>query len=112
MMEENKNKKQSRFFKAWLSDGRGGLSTTRFMNFIFFIMAISLFIAGLIASLIYGKDIDAKLYAYVGGLCGGSFLQYSYAKVIRTKENNNNTPGCSSSGQGCNGTEPDAGVQP
>jgi len=73
-------------------DKTGTLSTTKVMNIVFFIMAITTFLLGIIGSAILNFKIDQNLYLFVAGLCGGSFLQYSYGKKINdngsTEKNN------------------------
>ena len=62
--------------KYLISDAKGNISTTKTMNLIFFVLAISTAIIGI------WVDLSPEHYGYIGGLCGGSFLQYSYGKKL------------------------------
>ena len=67
-----------------LKDENGAFSSTKLMNFVFFGMAVVMFIIGVIANWL-GKEIQPELFLYVAGLTGGGFLQYSFKKKIDKK---------------------------
>lgn len=58
------------------------LSRTALMNFIFFMMAVSLFVVAIVAYIVWGKTIPSNIFVFVGGLTGGGFLQYSFGKKL------------------------------
>ena len=72
-----------KLFKTLFYDAetRTLLSRPALMNFIFFIMAVSLFVVGVILAF-KGKAVPPALYGYVGGLTGGGFLQYTFGKKL------------------------------
>ena len=77
----------NKLVRAFFYDtNRKQLSRTATMNFIFFVCAIVLFIVALVMAFM-GKTIPNNIFLYIGSLCGGGFLQYSYGKTIAS-----NTP--------------------
>lgn len=70
----------------FFDESRKQLSRTALMNFVFFVMAITLFVVGIIGTFANPEfTIPNELYVYVSGLTGGSFLQYSYGKFLQKK---------------------------
>jgi len=62
-------------------DEKGKFSSTKFMNFGFFAMAIAMFIVATISNW-FGKQLQSELYVFVAGLTGGGFLQYTFKKKL------------------------------
>lgn len=61
---------------------RKQLSRTALMNFVFFSMAVILFIVQLVAYIGWKITLPTVIFGFVGGLTGGGFLQYSFGKTI------------------------------
>ena len=95
------SQKISLFFKSILKsiffdDQRKYFSRTSMMNFVFFFFAIITWIILLSVFIIHFKEsrkLDSVfagiITAYAAGITGGGFLQYSYNKIIRNKNNSN-----------------------
>ena len=100
-MEEQKKK-----FKFWkwvgggicniinslFYDAEGFFSTRKLMNLTFFGLAVGLVLVGVYVKVKYKISLPGELYAFVGSLCGGGFLQYAYKDTLITKRNNGSGP--------------------
>jgi hypothetical protein len=87
MSEKIKKQRWQEFKVAFFYDeNHTTLSRTAIMNVIFFICAIATLIIGIVAKMVMNIELPATIYGYIGGLCGGGFLQYSYSKVLNIKK--------------------------
>ena len=62
------------------------LSRTAIMSVVFFICAVATLVIGIVGKILMNVELPATIYGYIGGLCGGGFLQYSYSKVLNIKK--------------------------
>lgn len=90
-MKEKKHRWQDFKIAFFYDENHTVLSRTSIMNVIFFICAIATLIVGIVAKMVMNIELPATIYGYIGGLCGGGFLQYSYSKVLNIKKQQTTT---------------------
>lgn len=93
MAKEKKHRWQDFKVAFFYDETHTMISRTSIMNVVFFLCAVALIVIGVVSKLVMNVELPATIYTYVGGLVGGSFLQYSYTKFLNVKKTTpNNEP--------------------